>query len=122
MFVLDENEEKKSTFIRKVHFQEPHGKAFKSWEFDAEFLVIDQAELDEIFDNEEDLNPDDTLLRKVLIGWGDSVVDTNKKPIKFDAAIRDKLIQKIWARVPLVKKYIDTVAGGKAGKRKRGNS
>lgn len=52
--------------------------------------------------------------RRILVGW-EGIVDDEERQIPYSDAMRDQLLDMMFVRVPLLRAYVDAVAGAKRG-------
>ncbi|SFJ00259.1 hypothetical protein [Nitrosomonas sp. Nm34] len=90
------------------------GGGVKKATFTAEFELIDQDEFSAIY---QDGGNDLDMLRRVLVGWGEDVVDEKGSPLPYGDETREKLIKKGYVRAGLVEAYMNC-NNGKAAARK----
>ncbi len=76
--------------------------------FTARFVELSQDELDKIF---EQSRSDDVLINRVLIGWGEDVLDSQGKPVKFSTAARDAMVARPFLRSAIAQAYVKAILG-----------
>lgn len=101
-FIDDESD---LTFESKVSVQHPK---FGKQEFTAEFMVIEQEELEELSKS------DSALLERVLVG-ATGLRDADKNKIEFSTAIKEAMIQRPYLRSALAIQYMKDIQGFKRG-------
>ena len=72
------------------------------------YKILPNAEFQAIYKNE---GTDEDLLRNVVVGWEDDVVDESGTPIEFSAEALDKLIEIPYRRNGLVAGYMELSQG-----------
>lgn len=69
----------------------------------AEFELIKSKEYNKLLDD----GGDEAIARRVLVGWGDDVVDETGNPMPFSTEARDDLIQERHVLNGIVKAYVN---------------
>lgn len=76
--------------------------------FKARFRVVPWSELATV-----ESDPAEQA-RRILVGW-EGIVDDEERPIPYSDAMRDQLLDMMFVRVPVLRAYVDAVAGAKRG-------
>lgn len=95
-------------FSHKVKVHVPVDGGHIEQEFTARFRVVPWSELQ---DAERD--PAEQV-RRVWVGW-EGIVDDNDQPIPFSDIMRDRFIDMLFVRVPVLTAYVSAVSGAKRG-------
>lgn len=76
--------------------------------FKARFRVVPWSELATVENDPAE------QARRILVGW-EGIVDDEERQIPYSDAMRDQLLDMMFVRVPLLRAYVDAVAGAKRG-------
>lgn len=95
-------------FTHNVTVRVPVDGGHAEHTFKARFRVVPWKELTAIENDPEE------QARRVLIGW-EGIVDDEDQPIPYSDAARDQLLEMLFVRVPILRVYVDAVAGAKRG-------
>lgn len=105
-----------ASYTAPVHVEIPadHGKLDKVV-FTARFRRLTLPEIDSVQKrlNDGELS-DDALVRHVMVGWGEDVLDDDDKPLEFNDANLTALLNIFPVRPQIVRKFFDTITGAKA--------
>ena len=103
-FVDDESD---VTFKAKVVVNHPaHGRS----EFTAEFLLVEQAEYDDLA-----RQGDTAIIERVLTGWGEDLRGADKKPLPFCNDVLQAMCRRAYVRTAIVQAYIKGFMGARQG-------
>lgn len=87
-------------------------------QFSGKLELISQEEYDSFYPEAKDGEPagerDIGLARRVLVGWGDDVLDADGNHLEFNAENREKLIAIAYVRNGIIRSYIFCINGNKA--------
>ncbi|MEZ5752859.1 MAG: hypothetical protein R3D60_13145 [Paracoccaceae bacterium] len=95
-------------FSHKVKIRVPVDGGYADHEITARFRVVPWSELGSI-----EANPAEQL-RRIWVGW-DGIVDDDNAAIPFSDEARDRMIDMMFIRVPLLRAYVEAVGGAKRG-------
>jgi len=95
-------------FTHEVTVRVPVDGGFSDQKFRARFRMVPWGELCAIENDPE------AQARMVLVGW-EGIVDDDDTPIPYSDAARDQLLGMLFMRVPILRTYVDAVAGAKRG-------
>jgi hypothetical protein len=105
------NIDTRPTFTRLVKVKVPAGTGFEEQSFTASFKALDIEET-KAFDFTTGAGTTE-FLRDVILSFGDVVSDAG--PVEYSAELRDQVIAKQWARVPLLQAYWEGLNGEAEG-------
>ena len=95
-------------FTHEVHVRVPVDGGYSDQKFKARFRVVPWKDLVAIENDPEE------QARRVLIGW-EGIVDEDDTPVPYSDAMRDQLLDMMFMRVPILRAYVEAVAGAKRG-------
>lgn len=104
MFKIARNAE----FSHKVKIRMPVDGGYADHEFNARFRVVPWADLSAV-----EADPEEQL-RRIWVGW-DGIVGEDDQPLAFSDGARDMLIGLMFVRLPVLRAYVEAVAGAKRG-------
>jgi hypothetical protein len=107
-WILDEN----PTFKRAVKVQKPVDGGFEAVTFDATFLLLGTDEIAQ-YDLSSGSGTTE-FLQRVVVDLG-GIVGSDKQPMPYSHALRDRVINTRYARVGLIREYFEGADGGKLG-------
>lgn len=104
MFKIASNPE----FSHLVKVRVPVDGGFADHEFTARFRVIPWSRLVAVENDPAE------QLRLIWVGW-EGIVGDDGTPVPYSSAMRDQLIDLMFVRAPVLRAYVDAVAGAKRG-------
>lgn len=91
----------------KARMPKDNGR-FEVLEFKAKFKLLAKSAIDAMRDL-----PDADLLREVVVGWDEQVVDDTGQPVPFSDEARAIMLEPVWLRVALNDAFNEANRGGK---------
>lgn len=111
MFILT----KRPKFTAEVKFMAPsEAGRLKEVSFTGQFARLESEELEALQDKAAKGEVRDlAMARKVLVGWGEDLVDEEKQPIPFSEENKEALLADAAAMTAVVRTFFDQVRGAR---------